>query len=182
MGDTALKANHEDGYVNDRVSVPLPNEPTAAATTHLDLVRLIERAHRRSLDLLRAELSRLGINDISPTQVLVLFTIGGDELSVKDLLERGNYLGSNASYNLKHLADVNYIEREPSPRDRRSARIRLAGKGHELCDIIRSVDVGYHNMVAGNPDERREIEIAYRTLRRVELTWSTAMRYAEPWR
>jgi hypothetical protein len=71
----------------------------------LDLTRDVERVHRRYLDLLRTELNKLGVGDVSPAQVLMLFTIGNDELSVRDLLERGNYLGSNASYNLKKLAD-----------------------------------------------------------------------------
>ncbi len=96
---------------------------------HLDLARDIERIHRRYLDLLRAEMAKIGVDDISPTQVLMLFTIGGDELSVRDLLERGNYLGSNASYNLKQLGAAGYINREASSRDRRSARIQPDAKG-----------------------------------------------------
>src|SRR5687768_2149623 len=68
---------------------------------HLDIVRMIERLHRRYLDLVRVVLTRNGINDLSPSQVMMLLTIGAEELSVRDLIDRGYYLGSNASYSLK---------------------------------------------------------------------------------
>jgi DNA-binding MarR family transcriptional regulator len=147
--------------------------------THLELARVIERAHRRYADLLRVELIRLGIDDISPAQVMVLFTIGHDELSVRDLLERGHYLGSNASYNLKQLVDSGYVDRAHSQRDRRSARLRLTEKGRELCNAIRSVDETYHRLVARDEHEARELAIAFHLLRRLELVWTSTMRYGE---
>lgn len=145
----------------------------------LDLTRDVERVHRRYLDLLRTELNKLGVGDVSPAQVLMLFTIGNDELSVRDLLERGNYLGSNASYNLKQLADGGYISREASSRDRRSARIRLAPKGIHLCATIRDIDRSFHRTLVRSSDDQRELEVAVRTLRRVEMMCLTAMRYGD---
>ena len=108
-----------------------------SGVTHIDIVRAIERLHRRSLDLIRADLIQAGVDDLSPSQVMMLFTIGPGELSVRDLIERGYYLGSNASYSLKRLVEADYIIRTASERDRRSARIRLSGKGRQLCDLIR---------------------------------------------
>lgn len=149
------------------------------AVTHLELARVIERVHRRYCDLLRVELTRLGIDDISPPQVMLLFTIGADELSVRDLLERGHYLGSNASYYLKQLADADYIHRTASARDRRSARIRLTEKGRMLCETIRCVDEGYHRLVARDDDEVRELTTTFHMLRRLEVVWTTTMRYGD---
>jgi hypothetical protein len=74
--------------------------------SQLDLARVIERVSRRFLDYLRLELTRLGVDDISPSQVMVLLTIGTGEIAVRDLLDRGYYLGSNASYNLKQLVEM----------------------------------------------------------------------------
>ncbi|WP_245518119.1 MULTISPECIES: MarR family transcriptional regulator [Azorhizobium] len=166
------------------MSDPDPSETGAAApatatdaVTHLELVRVIERVHRRYFDLLRVELTRLGVDDISPSQVMLLFTIGEDELSVRDLLERGHYLGSNASYNLKQLLEANYIVRAASARDRRSARIRLDAKGRNLCNLIRSVDETYHRLVARDAEETRELGIAFAMLRRLEFVWTNALRY-----
>ena len=73
---------------------PLPRE---TANNVLDLPRLIERMHRRYLDVVRLEMARIDVNDISPVQVMMLANIGLEEISVRDLIERGYYLGSNAS-------------------------------------------------------------------------------------
>ncbi|MCS0504449.1 MarR family winged helix-turn-helix transcriptional regulator [Ancylobacter mangrovi] len=148
------------------------------AITHLEIARLIERSHRRFLDLLRVELTRLGVDDISPAQVMLLFTIGNDELSVRDLLERGHYLGSNASYNLKQLVDAGYVHRAASQRDRRSARLKLTSKAMELCDSIRTMHENSHRQ-STDEAEARELNIAFNVLRRLEMLWTSALRYGE---
>ncbi|WP_421700431.1 MarR family winged helix-turn-helix transcriptional regulator [Ancylobacter sp.] len=149
----------------------------SAQVTPLDIGRLIERAHRRFLDVLRAELTRLGVDDISPSQVMLLFNIGNDELSVRDLLERGHYLGSNASYNLKQLVDAEYVHRAASQRDRRSARLRLTTKAQSLCDAIRATHDGRPaGSQPAQDDESDDLTVAYGVLRRLELHWTGALR------
>ncbi|MBQ0824645.1 MarR family transcriptional regulator [Microvirga terrae] len=158
-----------------------PQAPQAEPTgiTHIEIVRVIERLHRRSLDLVRADLIEAGIDDLSPSQVMMLFTIGSNELSVRDLIERGYYLGSNASYSLKRLVEAEYVIRTASERDRRSARIRLSEKGRALCDLIRRNDKAYQQLVARNEAEMRDLETTFRTLKRIEQTWSNAVRYRD---
>jgi DNA-binding MarR family transcriptional regulator len=153
------------------------SEPTGI--THIEIVRVIERLHRRSLDLVRADLIEAGIDDLSPSQVMMLFTIGSSELSVRDLIERGYYLGSNASYSLKRLVEAEYVIRTASERDRRSARIRLSEKGRALCDMIRQNDKTYQQLVARNEAEMRDLETTFRTLKRIEQAWSNAVRYRD---
>jgi DNA-binding MarR family transcriptional regulator len=150
-----------------------------SSVSHLELVRLVERVNRRYADLLRVELTRLGIDDVSCAQVMLLFTIGNDELTVRDLLERGHYLGSNASYNLKQLVEGGYVDRSASQRDRRSARLRLSDKGQALCASLGVVDETYHRLVARDEDEVRDLETTYRTLRRLELIWTSTLRYGQ---
>jgi DNA-binding MarR family transcriptional regulator len=145
--------------------------------THLDIVRVIERLHRRSLDLVRTDLIKAGITDLSPSQVMMLFTIGTADLSVRELIERGYYLGSNASYILKRLVEGEYIVRTTSERDRRSARVRLSEKGIALCETIRRIDRMYHRLVSRSEDEIRDLEITFQTLMRLEKAWSNAVRY-----
>ncbi|MCH7958105.1 MAG: MarR family transcriptional regulator, partial [Proteobacteria bacterium] len=43
---------------------------------YIELTRLIERLHRRFLDVLRAELNRMSIKDINAVQALLLANIG----------------------------------------------------------------------------------------------------------
>jgi DNA-binding MarR family transcriptional regulator len=139
--------------------------------------RIIERMHRRFLDVVRVELGRVGIDDISPVQVLMLMNIGSEELSVRDLMERGYYLGSNASYNLKHLVETGYVDRAPSQRDRRSARLRLSDKGSGLCAELRRLEVVQADTLVRTDGDRDDFETTYRTLRRLERAWSDIIRY-----
>lgn len=160
-------------------SLPRSEASDPPTVRHLDLARDVERFHRRYLDHLRSALMKLGVDDLSPSQVLMMFTIGNDELSVRDLLGRGNYLGSNASYNLKRLFDAAYIERQASSRDRRSARIKLAPKGHNLCATIRAIDQGYQQLIVRDAQELRDLETTVRTLRRIEVMIMTSMKYGD---
>jgi hypothetical protein len=68
---------------------------------YLVTIRLIERLHRRFLDVIKTELDRLGIEDINNVQTLILSNINEDQLTVGELTIRGYYLGSNVSYNVK---------------------------------------------------------------------------------
>ncbi len=92
--------------------------------TYFDIVRWIERLHRHFLDVLRAELRRLGIEDINAVQALLLYNIGENDVVIRDLKDRGYYQGSNVSYNIKALTESGYIAQERSPRDKRSAHHR----------------------------------------------------------
>ncbi|WP_318658527.1 MarR family winged helix-turn-helix transcriptional regulator [Indioceanicola profundi] len=157
----------------------LPEQPGRQPTMRLyhDLARLIERLHRRFLDVVRIELARLGVEDISPVQALMVMTIGTDELSVRDLIERGYYLGSNASYNLKHLVEAGFVERTQSQRDRRSARLSLSPRGLELCAELKRMEAGHIDSLIRAEQDGQDVEATYRTLRRLERTWTDVIRY-----
>jgi DNA-binding MarR family transcriptional regulator len=142
-----------------------------------DLPRLIERMHRRYLDVVRIELAQNGYHDISPVQAVMLGTIGGaggnEEISVRDLIERGYYLGSNASYNLKNLVEGGYVERQASVRDRRSARLRLSEKGRLILGLLTKLNLSMAENLLKT--EGREIEITHQTLRHFERRWTEAI-------
>ena len=78
-------------------------------TFYLDSLTLVERLHRRLLDVIKDEFDRKGRSDINPVQALLLYNIGNLELTAGELRSRGYYLGSNVSYNLKKLVDQGYI-------------------------------------------------------------------------
>lgn len=142
-----------------------------------DLARVIERVSRRFLDYLRLELSKLGVDDISPSQVMVLFTIGSGEIAVRDLLDRGHYVGSNASYNLKQLVESGYLERGASPRDRRLARISLSPKGQLLVERLKLLDETSQFSQGLDGDLVADLQATHDTLRRLEQWWGDALRY-----
>ena len=94
--------------------------------SYLETIRLIERLHRRFLDVIKTELDRLGIEDINNVQTLILSNISNEQLTVGELTARGYYLGSNVSYNVKKLVENGYLNQERSPHDRRMTRVRRA--------------------------------------------------------
>jgi DNA-binding MarR family transcriptional regulator len=114
----------------------LPEDVTDIKPLYLEAVSRVERLHRRLLDLIKDEFDRMGWDDINPVQAILMFNIGGDELTAGELRSRGYYLGSNVSYNLKKLVEMGYIFQERSRADRRSVRIRLSPKGEEVAEVI----------------------------------------------
>ena len=94
---------------------------------YLDALTLVERLHRRLLDVIKDEFDRLGGVELNSVQALLLYNIGESELTAGELKTRGYYLGSNVSYNLKKLVDMGYLHYKRSETDRRSVRVSLEG-------------------------------------------------------
>lgn len=153
----------------------VPSSGQLAGT--LELPCLIDRLHRRYLDVLRSELTRRHITDISASQVMMLVTIGDDEISVRHLIERGYYLGSNSSYNLKHLVAAGYVTRTPLPRDRRSAVLKLTEKGRALCATIVRADIACVGLLGKLLGGEAEMARMIRALKMLERTWSDILKY-----
>jgi DNA-binding MarR family transcriptional regulator len=120
-------------------SAPLLNPEAALRTLYLEALQLVERLHRRLLDVIKDEFDRAGRSDINATQALLLFNIGNSELTAGELRSRGYYLGSNVSYNLKKLVEMGFIHHERSNTDRRSVRVSLTDKGNEIADQVQAL-------------------------------------------
>lgn len=103
---------------------------------YTESILLIERLHRRFLDVVKTELDRLKIDDVNNIQTLILYNISSEQLTIGELTNRGYYLGSNVSYNVKKLVENSYLVQERAPHDKRSTRIKLSEKGLELCKKI----------------------------------------------
>ena len=99
-------------------------------------VVMIERLHRLFLEVIKVELDRMDIRDINNVQCLVLYNIGKGQVTVGELTNRGYYLGSNVSYNLRKMVQNDYLLQEPSAHDRRSSHVKLSKKGVELHDQL----------------------------------------------
>lgn len=103
---------------------------------YLEALTLVERLHRRLLDVIKDEFDRRGRGDINAVQALLLFNVGDKELTAGELRTRGYYLGSNVSYNLKKLVEMGFLDHQRSRVDRRSVRIKLTDKGREIRTIV----------------------------------------------
>jgi DNA-binding MarR family transcriptional regulator len=117
-----------------------PAEPiNQISAVYHDVLTLVERLHRRLLDVIRDEFDQRGRLDLNPVQALLLYNIGDKEVTASELCVRGYYLGSNVSYNLKRLTEDGFLEHRRSQSDRRSVRISLTEKGREARDIVAQV-------------------------------------------
>lgn len=161
----------------EHVAADRAEAPVSEVALYADIARVIDHMQRRLHDVVRVELGRIGVDDISPMQVLMLLNIGSDELTVRDLMERGYYLGSNASYNLKHLVEQGYVDRGASARDRRAARLRLSEKGEWLCAEIGKLESRQATQLLRTNTDATDLETTYRMLRRLERLWGDVVRY-----
>ena len=103
---------------------------------YLEALTLVERLHRRLLDVIKDEFDRRGRSDVNAVQALLLYNIGDKELTAGELRTRGYYLGSNVSYNVKKLVEIGFLHHARSRLDRRSVRISLTPKGKEVHEIV----------------------------------------------
>jgi DNA-binding MarR family transcriptional regulator len=129
--------------------------------------------------MLRCELDRLGVDGISAAQALMLTKMRGQAISVRDLVERGYYLGSNVSYNIKQLVTSGLVVQERSSHDRRSLRVSLTEKGEELCLQIDAAESRHAAALGTHAGDSDQIEAACQLLRRLETSWSDYLRYGE---
>jgi DNA-binding MarR family transcriptional regulator len=103
---------------------------------YLESLTLVERLHRRLLDVIKDEFDRRGRSDVNSVQALLLYNIGDKELTAGELRTRGYYLGSNVSYNVKKLVETGYLHHARSRIDRRAVRISLTEKGRDVHDVV----------------------------------------------
>ena len=145
---------------------------------YLEALTLVERLHRRLLDVIKDEFDRKGRADINSVQALLLFNIGDKELTAGELRTRGYYLGSNVSYNLKKLVEMGFLDHQRSRVDRRSVRIRLTDKGREIRNIVEALyqkHVRTVEQVGGiNSDEFATLN---KSLHRLERFWTDQILY-----
>ena len=107
---------------------------------YLDMILMIERLQRQLLEVVKAELDRIGVEDINNVQALILSHVGEEELTVGELTYyRGYYLGSNVSYNVKKMVKNDYLIQDRSAHDRRSVRVRVLEMGLKICQHIQAL-------------------------------------------
>ncbi|MCZ7908704.1 MarR family winged helix-turn-helix transcriptional regulator [Agrobacterium leguminum] len=145
---------------------------------YMESLHLVERLHRRLLDVIKDEFDRQGRDDVNAVQALLLFNIGNSELTAGELRSRGYYLGSNVSYNVRKLVDLGLINHQRSRVDRRSVRISLTEKGQEIAETVARLyerHVGSIEKVGGiGTGEFSEMN---KLLQRLDRFWNDSIAY-----
>lgn len=162
-----------------------PDAPRTAAASaaairpvYIEALTLVERLHRRLLDVVKSELDRRDCNDINAVQALLLYNIGDKELTASELRTRGYYLGSNVSYNIKKLVELGFLHHARSRLDRRAVRISVTPKGREIHDIIAALYEKHALTVEPiggvSADDFRSLNVS---LGRLERFWTDQVRF-----
>lgn len=118
------------------VSINRTDRLSEVRPVYLEALTLVERLHRRLLDVIKDEFDRRGRSDVNAVQALLLYNIADEELTAGELRTRGYYLGSNVSYNVKKLVETGYLHHARSRVDRRAVRISLTEKGREVHNLV----------------------------------------------
>ncbi len=169
MKQTTQLASIDEGNDKD-VEAGLP--------LYLESVTLVERLHRRLLDVVKDEFERNGEGDINAVQALLLFNLGDAELTAGELRSRGYYLGSNVSYNLKKLVDMGYVHHQRSRTDRRSVRVRLTEKGKEIAAVVDGLYKRHMRSIEKVGGlATADFENLNRSLQRLERFWTDQILY-----
>lgn len=170
-----MRAEAGDPPSTARISAE--QQDTALFSYGHDLLRLLERLHRRYLDVVRIELERLEVTRIAPVQGLMLLTIGDASISLRDLVAQGYYLGANAASNMKALVDAGFVETEGEVDGNRvRVQVRLTAAGAALRDKLRKLEMAHIDGLAFGAKAMDDLWATYRTLHRLERTWADVIR------
>jgi DNA-binding MarR family transcriptional regulator len=155
-----------------------PEQKIELKSLYLETVQLVERLHRRLLDVIKDEFDRSGRTDINAVQALLLFNIGDSVLTAGELRSRGFYLGSNVSYNLKKLVDLGFIDHQRSRVDRRAVRVQLTPTGADIAAKVAELydrHIGSIDKVGGLDEQ--EFTKMNKSLQRLDRFWNDQILY-----
>ena len=130
-----------------------------------------ETNYRLFLSVIKHELDKLGYADIAAVQALILMNLGDNVVTISEVMSRGYYIGSNASYNIRRLVANGYIAQSPSDYDKRAILLQTTAKGEELCSKVSSALNGhikkFEQKMKGKLDMKKGLEF----LKNIELAW-----------
>jgi DNA-binding MarR family transcriptional regulator len=150
----------------------------AVKPQYLEALHLVERLHRRLLDVIKDEFERRGRDDVNSVQALLLYNIGDNEITASELRTRGYYLGSNVSYNVKKLVEMGYLHHARSQVDRRSVRISLTDQGRQVHDVIKGLyDKHAQTIEPIGGISGEDFQRMNQALVRLERFWTDHIRY-----
>ncbi|MEE9375922.1 MAG: winged helix DNA-binding protein [Rhizobiaceae bacterium] len=159
-------------------AVPTSTGKKAIKPVYLEALTLVERLHRRLLDVIKDEFDRQGRSDINAVQALLLYNLGDAELTAGELRTRGYYLGSNVSYNLKKLVDMGYIHHQRSRTDRRSVRVSLTEEGKNVAQTVDALYERHTQSLEQIGEINSEsFEQLNKSLQRLERFWTDQILY-----
>ncbi len=134
-----------------------------------------EKNYKLFLEALKQELDRAKYTDLTAIQALILLNISDNAVTIGEVMSRGYYLGSNASYNIKKLTNTGYISTVPSDYDKRATIIKLTKKGIELCAKIDKALNNHLELATKKTKIKLDINVGIAFLKDVERFWNEVL-------
>lgn len=119
----------------ERWTVPT-DEDVASVPTYVELLRVLERAHRQLLETVSAELERSEVTDVNAVQALLLYHMGEEPLTAAEIKTSGRYLGSNVTYNLRKLIEAGRLVESRGPNGRGAPRFSPTEAGSQIRALV----------------------------------------------
>ena len=177
--DIFSKDGHpKEGLASGEAIATRAEKASEVRPVYLEALTLVERLHRRLLDVIKDEFDRRNRSDVNSVQALLLYNIGDKELTAGELRTKGYYLGSNVSYNVKKLVEMGYLHHSRSRIDRRSVRISLTEKGQQVHQIVAGLyekHVVTVEQIGGITGD--EFSKLNQSLARLERFWTDQIKY-----
>ncbi len=139
--------------------------------TYFETIMGVERLHRLFFDVIKAELDRQSVKDLSDIQCFILYNIGRSRMTVGEISNRGYYMGSNVTYNLKKMVENGYVIQEQSQHDRRSSHIHLSSKGMEIFNRFDKIFEQHGINLKHNNITEVELQDMRKTIKKLEAFW-----------
>ncbi len=138
---------------------------------YCELTSILDRLHRRYLDVVRLELEAIGVRDVNPAQALLLTMMSDGDVPLRDIMQRGGYTASTATYMIKKLVEYGYLEQARATHDRRTMRLRLTRTGKRIADQLLLLNSRHADYVGNEVGIAAEIADTTMTLRRIDRAW-----------
>ena len=143
-----------------------------AGRRYCELTTMLDRLHRRYLDVVRLELEEIGVRDINPPQALLMTLMNDGDVPLRDVMQRGGYTASTATYMIKKLVEHGYLEQARATHDRRTMRLRLTRAGRRVADQLMLLNSRHAEFVGSEDGLGAKIADTTLTLRRIDRAWS----------
>lgn len=154
-------------------SVPVDAHRDSSAVRHCgELTAMLDRLHRRYLDVVRLELEEIGVRDVNPSQALLLTMVSDGDVPLRDIMQRGGYTSSTATYMIKKLVEHKYLEQARAAHDRRTMRLRLTSSGKRVVEHLMLLNSRHAEYIGADDVLGSEIADATMTLRRLDRVWT----------
>jgi DNA-binding MarR family transcriptional regulator len=159
-------------------TMTITDRQTGLLPTYANTIHLLERLHRRLMDVVTDALDRANINDVNAVQALMIYNIADQELTISELRERDYYTGSNSSYNVKKLVEGGFLRYSKSRIDRRTVRISLGERGKEIHALVAQAYGRHADTVEQlGGIQSGDFDVVNRSLQRLDRFWSDQIEY-----